>query len=60
MCSSDLTALADKLLFGSDAPNTGLTVTELLAGLASPGLPEKAWAAVTGGTARRLISGVRT
>jgi uncharacterized protein len=53
--AAQLTALAGKLLFGSDAPNTGLTVTQLLDGLASPDLPPEAWAALTGGTARRLI-----
>ena len=57
--AAELTALAGKILFGSDAPNTGLTVTQLLDGLAVPGLPEGAWAALTGGTARRLISEVR-
>ena len=71
-----LAALAGKLLFGSDAPNTGLTVSDLLAGLAGlagpagladadgdvgrdGGLPEEARAAITGGTARRLLSEVR-
>jgi predicted TIM-barrel fold metal-dependent hydrolase len=56
---AQLTALAGKLLFGSDAPNTGLTVPQLLDGLAHPDIPESAWADITGGTARRLISGVR-
>jgi predicted TIM-barrel fold metal-dependent hydrolase len=56
---AQLTALAGKLLFGSDAPNTGLTVTQLLDGLAGPELPQAAWAALTGGTARRLIGDVR-
>jgi uncharacterized protein len=56
-----LAALAGKLLFGSDAPNTGLTVSGLLAGLAEAdgGLPAAARAAITGGTARRLLSEVR-
>jgi uncharacterized protein len=57
--AAQLTALAGKLLFGSDAPNTGLTVTQLLDGLAGPDLPQQAWAALTGGTARRLIGDVR-
>jgi hypothetical protein len=57
--AAQLTALAGKVLFGSDAPNTGLTVTELLDGLAGPDLPEEAWTALTGGTARRLVSEVR-
>ena len=54
-----LTTLAGKVLFGSDAPNTGLSVTTLLDGLAGLGLPDQAWAALTGGVARRLISDVR-
>jgi hypothetical protein len=57
--AAELSALAGKLLFGSDAPNTGLTVTQLLDGLDGGKLPERAWAALTGGTARRLISDVR-
>jgi uncharacterized protein len=57
--TAQLTALAGKVLFGSDAPNTGLTVTQLLDGLAGPDLPAEAWAALTGRAARRLISEVR-
>ena len=57
--AAELTALAGKILFGSDAPNTGLTVTRLLEGLAAPDLPAQAWAALTGGAARRLIGEVR-
>jgi predicted TIM-barrel fold metal-dependent hydrolase len=61
---AELAAVAGKVLFGSDAPNTGLPVSGLLAGLtglatADGGLSEKALAAITGGTARRLISEVR-
>jgi predicted TIM-barrel fold metal-dependent hydrolase len=58
--AAQLTALAGKVLFGSDAPNTGLTVTQLLDGLVGLDLPAQAWAALTGGVARRLISEVRT
>jgi hypothetical protein len=58
--AAQLTALAGKLLFGSDAPNTGLTVTQLLDGLDGPGLPPATWAALTGGTARRLVGDVRS
>jgi uncharacterized protein len=56
-----LAALAGKVLFGSDAPNTGLAVSSLLAGLAEAdgGIPAEAWAAITGGTARRLLSEIR-
>jgi uncharacterized protein len=57
--AAQLSALAGKLLFGSDAPNTGLTVTQLLDGLDGGQLPERAWAALTGGTARRLVGEVR-
>lgn len=57
--AAQLTALAGKLLFGSDAPNTGLTVTQLLGGLTGPDLPAEAWTALTSGTARRLIRDVR-
>lgn len=61
-----LAAVAGKVLFGSDAPNTGLSVSSLLAGLADAdahgdgGLTAADQAAITGGTARRLIEDVRT
>ena len=58
-----LAAVAGKVLFGSDAPNTGLSVSSLLAGLAGAdgdgGLTAADQAAITGGTAQRLIAGVR-
>jgi predicted TIM-barrel fold metal-dependent hydrolase len=58
-----LAAVAGKVLFGSDAPNTGLSVSSLLAGLADAdgdgGLTAADRAAITGGTAQRLIAGVR-
>ena len=58
-----LAAVAGKVLFGSDAPNTGLSVSSLLAGLAGAdgdgGLTAAGRAAITGGTAQRLIAGVR-
>jgi uncharacterized protein len=57
--AEQLAALAGKLLFGSDAPNTGLTVTQLLAGLDHLQLSEQAQAAIIGGTARRLIAAVQ-
>ena len=58
---AQLAALAGKLLFGSDAPNTGLTVSDLLAGLAGADgeISAQARAAITGGTAQRLLSEVR-
>ncbi len=51
--------LADRLLFGTDAPNTALTASEALAHLDSLGLGDEARAAVTGGNAVRLVMGVR-
>ena len=60
-----LAAVAGKVLFGSDAPNTGLSVSSLLAGLAGAdgggrqALSAEASAAITGGTAQRLVAGVR-
>ncbi len=56
---AQLAALAGKLLFGSDAPNTGLTAARLLERLAHPDMPGEARTAITGGTARRLLSEVR-
>lgn len=50
--------LAEKLLFGSDAPNTALTVEECLAHVRSFRLDPAAEAAILGGTARRLLSEV--
>lgn len=49
----DLTDLADRLLFGSDAPNTGVAAGALLARL--DGLAPDARDAIRGGTARRLV-----
>jgi uncharacterized protein len=58
-----LAAVAGKVLFGSDAPNTGLSVPSLLAGLAGAdgdgGLTAAGRVAITGGTAQRLIAGLR-
>ena len=53
--ATDLTELADRILFGSDAPNTGFTAGEALARLDALGLPPHARAAITGGTATRLV-----
>ncbi len=50
--------LSHKLLFGSDAPNTVLTVEEALAHVKSFGLNAQAEAGILGGNARRLISEV--
>ena len=58
-----LAAVPGKVLFGSDAPNTGLSVSSLLAGLVGAdgdgSLTAADRAAITGGTAQRLIAGVR-
>ncbi len=59
---AQVAAVAGKVLFGSDAPNTGLSVSSLLAGLAAAdggGLSAEARTAITGGTAQRLIEDVR-
>lgn len=50
--------LAEKLLFGSDAPNTALSAEQNLAHVRGFGLSERAQAAILGGTARRLLSEV--
>lgn len=50
---------ADRLLFGSDAPNTAITAGAGLAHLRSLDLSPAALAAITGGTAERLRAGVR-
>lgn len=50
--------LAGKLLFGSDAPNTALTIEQCLAHIRGFGLDPAAEAAILGGTARRLLSEV--
>lgn len=53
--ATDLVELADRVLFGSDAPNTGVTAGEGLARLAALALPPPVHAAILGGTARRLV-----
>jgi predicted TIM-barrel fold metal-dependent hydrolase len=53
-----LAELAGKILFGSDAPNTGVTAGQALAHL--DGLDPVARAEITGGTARRLQAAIRT
>lgn len=50
--------LAEKLLFGSDAPNTALSAEQNLAHIRKFGLEESAQAAILGGTARRLLAEV--
>ncbi len=53
-----LVAHADRILFGSDAPNTAIRVADHLAWLDAFGLPDHARAAITGGNARRLVAAV--
>jgi uncharacterized protein len=57
--AGQLAALAGKVLFGSDAPNTALPVTQLLDGLATDGVPEAARELITAGNARRLQAEIR-
>lgn len=53
-------AVGDRVLFGSDAPNTFVTVTDSLAWVSTMGLDAAVLAAVTGGNARRLQDEIRT
>ncbi len=53
-------ALADRLLFGSDCPNTAVSVTESLDSLERLGLSAPALAAIRDGNARRLQGEIRT
>ena len=54
----DARRISHKLLFGTDAPNTGITAAENLAHVDALGLNPEQRAAVTGGNARRLIEAV--
>jgi predicted TIM-barrel fold metal-dependent hydrolase len=56
---ADAARLAGRLLFGTDAPNTELTVTRCREHVESFALAPEAQAAVLGGNARRLIADVR-
>lgn len=53
-----LSRWSDRILFGSDAPNTAVSVTDHLAWLGSFGLDEGALGAITSGNARRLVDAV--
>jgi predicted TIM-barrel fold metal-dependent hydrolase len=55
-----IAALADKLLFGSDCPNTAVTVTDGLDRIAALGLSDTQRKAICEGNARRLQREVRT
>ncbi len=50
-----LVEFPDRFLFGSDAPNTGLTAGAALQALDAMGLPDEVRSAITGGNARRLL-----
>lgn len=50
-----LLEMSDRFLFGSDAPNTGLSVGAALQVLDAMGLPDDARSAITGANARRLL-----
>ncbi len=52
--------VATRLLFGSDCPNTAVTVTEGLDALDRLQPSEAALAAIRGGNARRLQAEIRT
>jgi hypothetical protein len=51
-----IAGLAHRLLFGSDAPNTGVTIEEAVAHVRRLGLDPEAEAAILGGTAERLVA----
>lgn len=51
-----LAGLEDRVLFGSDAPNTGVTVEDAVAHVRGLGLSPAAEAAVLGGNATRLVA----
>jgi uncharacterized protein len=57
LAAADVAGLERRLLFGSDAPNTAVTVTATVAVVRSWGLAAADEAAVLGGTAAALTSG---
>jgi hypothetical protein len=57
---ADAERLADRLLLGSDAPNTPISSGQTRAGVAALDLSPAAEAAILGGTARRLQAEIRT
>lgn len=58
--SDSLSALAPRILFGSDAPNTGISVTQCLKWLDEMNLSPETQSAILGENAQRLTSGVQT
>lgn len=55
-----LQLLADRILFGSDAPNTAISVTQCLAWLSEMNLGDSAMTSILGANARRIIANVAT
>ena len=53
-----LISLAPRLLFGSDAPNTGISVTKCLAWLEKMDISQEQHVAILGKNARRLVENV--
>ena len=58
--SEDAATFADRLLFGTDAPNTELSASTCRRHVEGYGLAPDALAAVLGGNARRLVADVAT
>jgi uncharacterized protein len=59
LTAAQLERHAERLLFGSDAPNTGVRLPGLVARWRATGASEEALRAVLGGTAHRLTAAVR-
>jgi uncharacterized protein len=59
LSAAQLDRYADRLLFGSDAPNTGSRVGHLLARWRATGASDATLTAVLGGNAHRLVAAVR-
>jgi len=56
--AADAARLADRLLFGTDAPNTEVTAARCRAHVEALGLAPEATSAILGGNARRLVAEV--
>jgi uncharacterized protein len=59
LSADQLIRYGDRLLFGSDAPNTGVRVGDLLARWRAHDVAPEVLTAVLGGNARRLVAAVR-
>jgi uncharacterized protein len=59
LSADQLERYADRLLFGSDGPNTGVRVPDLVTRWRATGAGEEVLRAVLGGTAHRLTAAVR-